>query len=748
MLALDARGDVVVTGEIFEAGRCRWSVVKVDGRTGEPAWGPLRLDPAESPSRRTRAVGLVVDPAGDVLVSGSASGLLSGSHVLVKLEGGTGKTIWRSAGGSRETVVAFGVDPRADLLVAETTPDVPYRNPQLWVRKCDGATGQTIWGPVPIEPGKSGGTTVPLFVDGAGDLRFVASFVSGVYGSYAKLVTFSGGGGRLTHESLLPDDLAVTDERPGGAERDSRGDLLVVTESGGVAKIDGVTGALRWGPFWPDVTDDPRYQPTFGGRLALDRRGDVFVSGTLREGPRWVWWTMKRDGATGEVLWGPRRLPFGLSAGLAADSHGDLVEVGLAGVGEEIYQSPRDESDEEEPSRGAWWVMKSDGATGEPKWTSPAFLGVPGTHSSSWTRFRVDERDDLLLVVANEEGTVAGKVCGETGDPAWGPTRLGGSAYALELAGGGDPVVLSNRSGVWPSTWIVTRISSRSGAVAWEAAEAADAGASLHAWDLLVDRAGDVVVAGKYDVANSLRGGWALSKYDGASGRTLRRERFAEAESPEGSWPERTGAWRVAELEDGDLLLGGRDDGLGQSVLVRLGRQGSGPVWTRPLPEPVDPHVALFPRAGGSIGDFTLLAKTDAGTALLHFTEDLAIDVAGDAMPPALAGESYSHLVPVRNGTPPYRFSVASGRLPPGLSLGRATGLLSGAPSVPGVTSLLLAVRDADGRKARRKVDLLVGSRVEGRRPPVHSWCPSWSRQDGGAAHSCIEPASPEEPLR
>ena len=736
-LALDARGDVVVTGEVFEGGRCHWSVVKVEGRTGELAWGPIRLDTAGSPSRRTRAVGLLVDPAGDVLVSGAASWMSIGSDELVKLEGTTGKTIWRNAGGSRETVVAFGVDLRADLFVTETTPDVPFRNPQLWVRKCDGATGRTLWGPVPIEPGKNAGQAVPLFVDETGDLKFVATFRSGVSGSYAKLVSFSGGGGRLLHESLLPGDLAAADEDPAGIARDSRGDILVMTTSGGVAKVDGVTGVLRWGPVWPDLTDDPAYQPTWGGRLALDRRGDVFVSGTLREGPRSVWWTMKRDGATGEALWGPRRLPLGQSAGLATDSRGDLIEVGLAGVGEEIYRSPRDESDDDEPNRGAWWVMKSDGATGEPKWTSAAFVGAPGTLASNWTRFRVDERDDVVMVVSNTDGTVVGKVCGEKGDPVWSPTRLRGPAYALGLADGGDPVILSNQSGVWPTTWIVARISSRSGAIAWEAEELADAAVGLLGWDLLVDRAGDVVVVGKYDVRNTLRGGWALAKYDGASGKAIRRERFAEAESPEGSWPTMTGAWRVAELPDGDLLLEGRDHGLGQSVLMKLGRKGSEPVWTRLLPEPVDPQVALLPRAGGSGGGLTLLAKTEAGATLFHFTEDFAIDVAGGAMPPALAGESYSYQVPVRNGRPPYRFSVEAGRLPPGLSLGKASGLLSGTPSAPGVTSVLLAVRDADGRKARRTVNLLVAPQVDGRRPLVHSWSPSWPRQEDAPSYYC-----------
>lgn len=114
-------------------------------------------------------------------------------------------------------------------------------------------------------------------------------------------------------------------------------------------------------------------------------------------------------------------------------------------------------------------------------------------------------------------------------------------------------------------------------------------------------------------------------------------------------------------------------------------------------------------------------------------------------MPPARAGESYSFRIPVRNGRPPFRFSVESGRLPPGLSLEKASGRLSGTPGEPGVTSVLLAVRDADGRKARRMVNLLVASRVEGRRPLVHSWGPPWPRQEEGPSYYCSEPSPPEQ---
>jgi hypothetical protein len=60
------------------------------------------------------------------------------------------------------------------------------------------------------------------------------------------------------------------------------------------------------------------------------------------------------------------------------------------------------------------------------------------------------------------------------------------------------------------------------------------------------------------------------------------------------------------------------------------------------------------------------------------------------------AGTEYDTQITVRDGTPPYRFSVFSGALPEGIRLDDRTGVLSGVPTVPGSYSGKIRVADSD----------------------------------------------------
>jgi hypothetical protein len=93
-----------------------------------------------------------------------------------------------------------------------------------------------------------------------------------------------------------------------------------------------------------------------------------------------------------------------------------------------------------------------------------------------------------------------------------------------------------------------------------------------------------------------------------------------------------------------------------------------------------------------------------------------ALTVATSALPAATVGSPYSQTLSASGGTPPYHWSVASGSLPPGLTLSDA-GLLAGTPTTAGNYSFGVGVSDANTAGAQATLTLAVA----GTAPPPAS---------------------------
>ncbi len=77
-------------------------------------------------------------------------------------------------------------------------------------------------------------------------------------------------------------------------------------------------------------------------------------------------------------------------------------------------------------------------------------------------------------------------------------------------------------------------------------------------------------------------------------------------------------------------------------------------------------------------------------------------------LPRARVGVAYSQLVTATGGMPPYTWRLASGTLPAGITLGTATGQLTGTPTAAGSAPLALVVTDAAGQTAQGLFTLSV----------------------------------------
>jgi subtilase family serine protease/subtilisin family serine protease len=79
------------------------------------------------------------------------------------------------------------------------------------------------------------------------------------------------------------------------------------------------------------------------------------------------------------------------------------------------------------------------------------------------------------------------------------------------------------------------------------------------------------------------------------------------------------------------------------------------------------------------------------------------------SLPSGLVNKSYSQVLQVSNGVPPYVWSVLSGTLPQGLTLNETTGVISGIPSTTGVWSFLVKVVDSKNSFDMRAFSMTIG---------------------------------------
>ena len=83
------------------------------------------------------------------------------------------------------------------------------------------------------------------------------------------------------------------------------------------------------------------------------------------------------------------------------------------------------------------------------------------------------------------------------------------------------------------------------------------------------------------------------------------------------------------------------------------------------------------------------------------------LSITTTSLPQVQVGSAYSQSVAATGGTPPYTWALASGTLPPGVTLNSSTGVISGAPTAVGVYSFMVTVTDSTQGTAQ--VALTIG---------------------------------------
>jgi alpha-tubulin suppressor-like RCC1 family protein/PKD repeat protein len=123
-------------------------------------------------------------------------------------------------------------------------------------------------------------------------------------------------------------------------------------------------------------------------------------------------------------------------------------------------------------------------------------------------------------------------------------------------------------------------------------------------------------------------------------------------------------------------------------------------------------EIAGMPATAGNF-TFTAQVRDAAGSIVSTQLVVAVMDIATSTLPPGANGVPYNQTLSAIGGTAPYSWSISAGTLPPGLSINKVGGIISGTPTTTGSSSFTVQVADTSGIKTAKAFSIVVY------RPPV-----------------------------
>jgi len=295
----------------------------------------VRYDGTTDGVHAGRAVAM--DAAGNVVVTGASAGTNGFDYYTVKYHATTGAILWSDrydgTGDGDDLVVAVAIDGEGHVIVTGSSLG-PSTGTDVQTRKYDGVTGVTLWNKRDNHSANGDDAATAIALDAAGNAIMTGSatvsgngldFFTAKYASANGSVLWS----RRYSGSGDGDDVAAD------VAVDSAGDVVVTGVIQGrnsrdfyTAKYDGDTGSVLW---------DRTYDGPGGGEdaataVAVDAAGNVIVTGVSQSNGNGDFYTVKYAAADGAELWSTRQDGSGngedRAYDVAVDADGSVVVTG------------------------------------------------------------------------------------------------------------------------------------------------------------------------------------------------------------------------------------------------------------------------------------------------------------------------------------------------------------------------------------------------------------------------------------
>ncbi|WP_260736837.1 Ig domain-containing protein [Tunturiibacter lichenicola] len=128
------------------------------------------------------------------------------------------------------------------------------------------------------------------------------------------------------------------------------------------------------------------------------------------------------------------------------------------------------------------------------------------------------------------------------------------------------------------------------------------------------------------------------------------------------------------------------------------------------------------PTVGGSF-PVTITAKDSSSPALTKSfaasltVMEVALSITSTSLPSGTAGTAYTKTLTATGGTTPYTWSISSGKLPAGLTLAAATGIISGKPTSGGSFPITTTVKDSSSPTLTKSAAVVLSVTSTGAAP-------------------------------